>query len=105
MKLKSIGSRLGKAGERIADGGSWRSDKRTSGARGYTYEWQRYRAQYLAEHPMCRIKGKGCEIAASVVDHIKPHRGDMVLFWDQTNHQAACAHCHNAHKQKSERKG
>ena len=35
-------------------------------------------------------------MAASVVDHIRPHRGDMVLFWDQTNHQSQCESCHFA---------
>jgi 5-methylcytosine-specific restriction protein A len=30
-----------------------------------------------------------------VVDHIKPHRGDMTLFWDPNNHQPACDECHN----------
>jgi 5-methylcytosine-specific restriction endonuclease McrA len=27
---------------------------------------------------------------ATIVDHIKPHRGDQNLFWDQTNWQALC---------------
>jgi 5-methylcytosine-specific restriction endonuclease McrA len=80
---------------------SWR-DGRTSGQRGYNYEWQVYRIDYLRLHPVCAIKGKGCTLAATVVDHIKPHRGNMTIFWDITNHQPACAHCHSLHKQRQE---
>jgi 5-methylcytosine-specific restriction protein A len=32
--------------------------------------------------------------AATVLDHIVPHRGVARLFWDQTNWQALCVHCH-----------
>jgi 5-methylcytosine-specific restriction protein A len=33
---------------------------------------------------------------ATVVDHIEPHKGDMVKFWDETNHQGLCTPCHNS---------
>jgi len=33
--------------------------------------------------------------AATVVDHIVPHKGDAVLFWKQSNWQALCRDCHN----------
>ena len=29
------------------------------------------------------------------MDHIRPHRGDPVLFWDQTNWQPLCKHHHD----------
>lgn len=32
---------------------------------------------------------------ATVVDHIKPHRGDQKLFWDRGNWQPLCEHHHN----------
>lgn len=32
---------------------------------------------------------------ATVVDHIKPHRGDKKLFWDRGNWQPLCEHHHN----------
>lgn len=41
--------------------------------------------------------------AASVVDHIKPHKKDPALFWDQENWQALCKPCHDSVKQKEER--
>ena len=38
-----------------------------------------------------------------VVDHIIPHRGCVVLFWDESNLQALCKRCHDTEKQKQER--
>ena len=43
--------------------------------------------------------------AASVVDHIKPHKGDKALFWDQANWQPLCASCHSGTKQQLENSG
>ncbi|MEY4427219.1 MAG: hypothetical protein RL535_1517 [Pseudomonadota bacterium] len=43
--------------------------------------------------------------AASVVDHIKPHRGDMSLFADPSNLQSLCKQCHDSRKQAVERGG
>jgi 5-methylcytosine-specific restriction protein A len=33
---------------------------------------------------------------ATVVDHVVPHRGDPVLFWNETNWQGQCKPCHDA---------
>ncbi|WP_306438138.1 HNH endonuclease signature motif containing protein [Paenibacillus sp. MDMC362] len=33
---------------------------------------------------------------ATVVDHIKPHKGNKQLFWDCDNWQALCVPCHNS---------
>ncbi|MDZ7809242.1 MAG: HNH endonuclease signature motif containing protein [Arhodomonas sp.] len=49
--------------------------------------------------------GPGQTVAATVVDHKTPHRGDWSLFWDQDNWQALCAHCHSSHKQRWEKSG
>jgi 5-methylcytosine-specific restriction protein A len=99
--LGSVPSRLADAKPRPLASSSWRSSKNAN-ARGYTYEWQRYRLQFIADHPLCAIRGDGCTLAAEVVDHIAPHRGDMALFWDINDHQSACMHCHNVHKQRQE---
>jgi 5-methylcytosine-specific restriction enzyme A len=32
--------------------------------------------------------------SATVADHITPHKGDPVLFWDPDNLQSLCAACH-----------
>ena len=40
-----------------------------------------------------------------VVDHIRPHRGDPELFWDETNLQAVSKGWHDSVKQSLERRG
>ncbi len=77
----------------------------TSTQRGYGYKWQQARAGWLSKHPLCvYCEREGRVMAASVVDHIIPHRGDMTLFWaSDTNWQGLCATCHNTTKSREER--
>jgi 5-methylcytosine-specific restriction protein A len=35
-------------------------------------------------------------VGATVVDHVVPHRGDPVLFWEESNWQSQCQPCHDA---------
>jgi 5-methylcytosine-specific restriction protein A len=44
---------------------------------------------------------EGRYVKATDVDHIKPHRGDNVLFWDQSNWQSLC-HRHHSVKTRNE---
>ncbi|WP_370001240.1 HNH endonuclease [Paenibacillus sp. RC84] len=68
----------------------------TAASRGYGYKWRQSRLQYLQQHPLCvHCREKGKLESATVVDHIVPHKGDMVLFWDQRNWQPLCATCHS----------
>lgn len=32
---------------------------------------------------------------ATCVDHIKAHKGDKRLFWDEKNHRPLCTGCHS----------
>lgn len=104
-RLKTLGTRLnGCTTSRIqaVQTGSWRSGK-TSSQRGYNYKWQKARERYLNDNPLCVYCERiGRVAAASVVDHIVAHRGDMVLFWDQTNWQSLCKTCHDSVKQAEE---
>ena len=72
-------------------------DARESAAvRGYDRRWQATRARFLRMHPLCAECGRaGRIVAASVVDHITPHRGDKALFWDEGNWQPMCKACHD----------
>ena len=73
-------------------------DGRLSAARrGYGARWQRYRKSYLKAHPLCVMfcKEEGKTTPATVVDHIVPHKGDPMLFWAPTNHQAGCVACNS----------
>ncbi|MGJ8522286.1 hypothetical protein R84981_000971 [Carnimonas sp. R-84981] len=84
---------------------SWRSD-RTTAERGYGGKWQKARKQYLQEHPLCTYcQRRGRVTAATVVDHIKPHRGDLKLFWRRSNWQPLCKRCHDIDKAREEAGG
>lgn len=84
---------------------SWRSS-RTTAERGYGARWQRARLAYLREHPLCSMHDRlGFAVPATVVDHVEPHRGDMVKFWDESNWQSLCKHCHDSHKKRLELSG
>lgn len=72
--------------------------KRTgsSTARGYGYKWQRLRARILEAHPLCvECEKQGIIKLATDVDHIKPHKGNPVLMWDESNLQPLCHECHS----------
>lgn len=69
----------------------------SSTQRGYGYAWQKARAAFLREHPLCTsCDDKGYVQAAVVVDHIVPHKGDPQLFWNRRNWQPLCKPCHDA---------
>lgn len=70
----------------------------TAHQRGYTSAWQRASRAFLAAHPLCECddcRKNGLVRAAEVVDHFIPHRGDMTLFWDESNWRAMTKRCHD----------
>jgi len=70
--------------------------RENAAARGYDAKWRRARARFLRDNPLCcKCMRNGRFTPATVVDHIKPHRGDMVLFWDRSNWQPLCKSCHD----------
>jgi 5-methylcytosine-specific restriction enzyme A len=71
--------------------------------RGYSHEFDRASVAFKFAHPLCL----GCEAvgrvqATEVTDHIVPHKGDMVIFWDQSRWQPACRFHHDVVKQRLE---
>lgn len=83
--------------------GSWRTSDMTSAQRGYGHKWRKAREAYLREHPLCVMcQADGHVTAATVVDHIVPHRGDQALFWRRSNWQSLCAMHHSRDKQREE---
>lgn len=103
-RLTNLKPRLGEQSDRLksVSTDSWRAGK-TSTQRGYGYRWQQARQRYLFDNPLCvYCQREGHVSAASVVDHITPHRGDQVLFWDQANWQPLCKPCHDRIKQREE---
>ncbi len=68
----------------------------SSARRGYGRRWRAAALRHLSANPLCvycYIRGETHE--AKQVDHIKPHGGDPVLFWDQDNWQGLCPRCHS----------
>ncbi|KQP35870.1 HNH endonuclease [Pseudorhodoferax sp. Leaf274] len=100
--VRSLGSTLRTVSGR-AD--SWRAGK-TTAERGYGARWQRARGFFLQRNPLCCFcHAVGRVEIATVVDHIRPHNGDMQLFWDRTNWQPLCKPCHDSTKKRMENGG
>lgn len=67
-----------------------------SSERGYNWAWRKYRTGFLRSHPLCAACMRDHRItAATVVDHVVPHKGDQALFWAPANHQSLCKPCHD----------
>lgn len=76
--------------------------------RGYDRRWEHRRRVFLSRYPLCgqrpdglppvmsRCHDEGVITAATVVDHVTPHKGNRVLFDDELNWQSLCTTCHNA---------
>lgn len=71
-------------------------DRGSASQRGYDSRWRKARLRHLREHPFCVECLKENKLTkATVVDHIVPHRGDRILFWNESNWQSLCEHHHN----------
>ena len=62
-------------------------------------QWDRARERFLKAHPFCLgCEAVGKQVLADVVDHIVPHFGNDLRFWDERNWQPACYWHHNSIK-------
>ena len=57
----------------------------------YDPTWEKYRLRYLHHNPTCYA----CGAKSTVVDHLRPHKGDEKLFRQLDNHIPLCTSCHN----------
>ena len=63
--------------------------------------WRKRRLRQLAYEPLCRYCAKAGRVtAASVADHIEPHKGDPVKFDGPI--QSLCKPCHDSIKAREE---
>lgn len=68
-----------------------------------TSKWKALRTEHLEIEPLCRYHQQiGVVVAATVVDHIIPHRGDAKLAFDRKNLQSLCKPCHDSLAQKKD---
>lgn len=71
---------------------AWYADRR----------WRAKRAAQLQREPLCRYcQQLGQITAATVADHIEPHRGDRKKFWSGAL-MSLCGSCHSSTKQREE---
>ena len=83
-----------------------RGTRESAAARGYGRRWRKARKTFLARHPLCAMcRAEGRVVAATLVDHIVPHRGGQALFWDRRNWQPLCDSHHGSAKQRHEARG
>lgn len=75
----------------------------SSNDRLYDSKWRRYALGFIKRHPLCFYCGLIKRTTATeCVDHATPHRGDVKIFWDKTNHRPACLTCNSRKGQKTE---
>lgn len=72
-----------------------------------TARWQKLRWQVLVRDSFtCYLCGRPeGDTSLLVADHIKAHKGDAALFWDEANLACTCKLCHDSTKQRMERSG
>lgn len=71
-----------------------------------TREWRAKRDTYLRLNCWCKFCSEiGMRTKATVIDHIKPHKGNLDLFWSMSNWQPLCKPCHDSTKARFERSG
>lgn len=74
--------------------------------RGYNRSWEKASRQFKNQFPLCgmrpggrlpvmsRCHEQGLTTAATQTDHVIPHKGNVLLFWDwERNWQSLCATC------------
>jgi 5-methylcytosine-specific restriction protein A len=65
----------------------WYSNKR----------WRMLRIHWLKCNPICVMCNKiGRITPATIVDHVRPHKGSIDMFYDVSNLQSLCKQCHDS---------
>lgn len=68
--------------------------------------WRINRENFLRNNPLCaRCLREGRLSIATVVHHLKPHKGNWSVFIDRTNWESSCKPCHDKIEQSIERRG
>jgi 5-methylcytosine-specific restriction protein A len=81
-----------------------------SGGGKYGRPWRRATQQWIAADPDTRAwcthcKAEGKDVLGEETDHIRPHRGDQALFWDEANWQRLCRRHHSMKTAQEVREG
>lgn len=60
--------------------------------------WGRYSRDFLSHNDQCYRCGSDSE----VTDHLEPHKGNILKFWNEENYIPLCERCHNMATSKFE---
>ena len=88
-----------------------RTDYRSPEAQAYRHlykstAWKKGRIAFLARNPLCKRCLDAKRLTqATVVHHIKPHKGDAALFFSWSNWMALCKPHHDGIVQSEEANG
>jgi 5-methylcytosine-specific restriction protein A len=103
--FRSHGPASAKQAEREAD-----QRRGSARQRGYSAEWDREARAHLDGYPFCEYCAAGVfgpvrVSEAELVDHLVPHKGDLLIFWFRDWWVSCCTSCHSGPKQRLERQG
>lgn len=110
-RLGSMPSRLGGAPKSEAERSRHRDQAHGWRSWYKTARWQRLRLKvlqrdgYTCQATGALLVGKHPAPNSPVVDHVRPHRGNPDLFWDEDNLQAVSKEYHDRVKQSIEKRG
>lgn len=117
-KLRSLSSGVPTLKPKVASDGAGLTRKEWLAQRDRNVEWRAWyrtarwealrRRVFVRDGYVCRqtgelLSGKHPAPNSPVADHIKPHRGNPNLFWDETNIQTVSKQWHDTVKQAQER--
>lgn len=86
--------------DRVKPWRSWYRSKRWYALRSMVLK----RAGYVCEQTGVPLIGKAGAPDSPVIDHVREHKGNPVLFWDEGNLQAVSKRWHDSEKQRLERR-
>lgn len=71
----------------------------------WTARWRRRSRDQLTAHPLCnRCSTDHRPVAATVANHVIPHKGNEALFWEGEL-ESVCAPCHDGAIRSEEARG
>jgi 5-methylcytosine-specific restriction protein A len=103
--LGTLPPRIGPAPGDERDRNRYRSTKEPWRARYQSARWKRLRLRIFARDlfTCTECHRMDADTSRLICDHITPHKGDEVMFWDEANLQTMCKPCHDTVKQRMER--
>jgi 5-methylcytosine-specific restriction protein A len=77
--------------------------RQNAAARGYDYQWQKFRQQYLTEHPLCLdCDAEGITGAATDIHHVKKLRDHPEAKYDEQWLRPLCKRHHDQRTARGE---